>query len=71
VQAIEIPVEISWWETIWPFFSLAVIFFVLEIIALIITRDTRSQGLATAKDLLFLVLYVICLIIAIPESAAV
>jgi uncharacterized YccA/Bax inhibitor family protein len=71
VQAIEIPVELSWWETIWPFFSLAVLFFVLEIIVLIIDRETRSQGLATAKDLLFLVLYVISLIIAIPESAAV
>ncbi len=71
VQAIEIPVDISWWETIWPFFSLAVIFFVLEIIVLIISRETRSQGLATAKDILFLVLYVITLIIAIPESAAV
>jgi hypothetical protein len=69
VQAIEIPVDISWWETIWPFFSLAIVFFVLEIIVLIITRETRSQGVATAKDLLFLVLFVICLIIAIPETA--
>ncbi len=71
IQGIETPVDISWWETIWPFFFLAIIFFVLEIIILIITRESLSQGIAMAKDLLFLVLYVICLIIAIPEAAVV
>lgn len=69
VQGVDISVEISWWETIWPFFSLAIIFCVLEIIVLIITRESRSQGIAIAKDLVFLVLYVICLIIAIPEAS--
>lgn len=70
VQGVEIPPETSWWETIWPFFSVAIIFFVLEIIVLIITRESRSQGMAIAKDLLFMVLYIICLIAAIPEAAA-
>ena len=68
-QAIVTPVDISWWETIWPFFSLAIIFFVLEIIILIITRETRSQAIAMAKDCVFLVLYVIFLIVAIPDTA--
>ncbi len=67
MQGVEIPEDIAWWETIWPFFFLAIIFFVLEIIFLIVTRDTRSQGIAIAKDILFLVLYVIFLIIALPE----
>ena len=70
VQGVEVPADIAWWETIWPFFSLAIIFFVLEIIVLIITKESRSQSVAIAKDLLFLVLYVICLIAAIPEAAA-
>jgi hypothetical protein len=70
VQDVKIAADISWWSTIWPFFFLAVIFFVLEIIILIINRESQSQAVGTAKDLLFLVLYAILLIAAMPEAAA-
>ena len=70
VQEVELAPEISWWGTIWPFFFLALIFFVLEIIVLIANRDNDSQGAGTAKDIIFLILYVILLIAARPEAVA-
>ncbi len=70
VQGVEVPAAISWWSTIWPFFGLAVVFFVLEVISLIITRESQSQGIPLAKDVLFLIIYGILLIAAIPEAAA-
>ncbi len=60
---------ISWWSTIWPFFSLAIIFFVLEVIALVATRDVEKQVVPVIKDAVFLVLYGVLLVIAIPEAA--
>ena len=69
-QGVEVPPEISWWSTIWPFFGLAIIFCVLEIIILIASRDSQSQAAGTAKDIIFMVLYAILLIASIPEAAA-
>lgn len=70
VQSIAAPEGLSWWSTIWPFFFLAIIFFVLEIIMLIATTGSERSGLGAAKDAIFMVLYGILLIVAIPEAAA-
>lgn len=64
------PEGVSWWQTIWPFFFLAIIFFVLELIILIAATETSGQGAATCKDAVFLILYVILLIGARPEAVA-
>lgn len=60
---------VSWWGTIWPFFFLAVVFFVLEVIVLIANRDNASQGMGIAKDLVFLILYVIFMIVGRPAGS--
>lgn len=70
VQNVKAPAETSWWSTIWPFFGLAVVFLVLEVIILIINRDSKNQTIGTVKDVIFLILYVILLIAARPEAAA-
>ena len=70
VQAVAAPEGLSWWSTIWPFFFLAMIFFVLEIIMLIATTGPERSGLGAAKDAVFMVLFGILLIVAIPEAAA-
>ncbi len=67
-QGIEISPETSWWMGIWPFFSLAVVFFVLEIILLVANREAKSQALGIAKDIIFVALYAIILIAAIPGA---
>jgi hypothetical protein len=68
VQGIEVPAELSWWSTIWPFFTLAVAFFVFEIIALIVTDKPDAQGGRIVKDVLFVVLCGIVLLVAIPAK---
>lgn len=68
-QGIEIPPETSWWMGIWPFFSLAVVFFVLEIILLVANREAKSQALGITKDIVFVALYAIILIAAIPGAS--
>lgn len=70
VQSAAAPEGLTWWSTIWPFFFLAVIFFVLEIIMLIATTGSERSGLGAAKDAVFMILYGVLLIIAIPEAAA-
>jgi hypothetical protein len=60
--------ETSWWESIWPFFGLAVVFFVLEIILLIASREAKNQTAGIVKDIIFVLLYVIILIAAIPGA---
>lgn len=62
--------EVSWWETVWPFFFLGLVFFVLELIILIAATETSGQGAGTFKDVVFLILYVILLIAARPEAVA-
>jgi len=61
--------EISWWSTIWPFFFLAIIAFVLEIIVMLIQGSEGKQGLGAVKDSIFVAIYGILLIVAIPEAA--
>ena len=67
-QGIAAPAEQGWWSTIWPVFFLGVIFFVLELIAVIASRDRSKQTLPAAKDLLFVVLLAVLLIGAVPGT---
>ena len=64
VQEIEAPADLAWWSTIWPVFFLALGFFVLEVITLLVLRDSRGHVVPAIKDTLFVVLYAIFLIVA-------
>ena len=66
VQEIEAPADLGWWSTIWPVFFLALAFFVLEIISLLVLRDNRGHVVPAIKDALFVVLYAVLLIAAVP-----
>ncbi len=66
-QGVAGPEGIAWWETMWPFFFLAIIFFILEAVVLITARDSRSLG--AVKDAVFVALYGILLINAVPGEA--
>ena len=68
VQDVVVPEDISWWSTIWPFFTLAIIFFVLEIISLISSSKSDQQVVPAVKDALFVVIYGILLIVAMPRT---
>jgi hypothetical protein len=52
---------------VWPFFFLAVVFLTLEAVALIAAREGRS--LAPVKDAVFVALYAVLLINAVPGEA--
>lgn len=67
VQEIEAPADPAWWSTVWPVFFLALAFFVLEIISLLVLRDNRGHVVPAVKDALFVVLYAIFLIAAVPS----
>ena len=67
VQDIEAPAELAWWSTVWPVFFLALAFFVLEIISLLVLRDNRGHIVPAIKDMLFVVLYAIFLIVGVPS----
>lgn len=58
------PAEFAFWASLWPFFFLALIFFVLEIIVLLATRDSDNPAPGILKDAVFLALYGVLLIIA-------
>ncbi len=58
---------VSWWQTMWPFFFVAIIFFALEAVALVAARDGRS--VAAVKDAAFLAVYAVLLINAVPGEA--
>jgi hypothetical protein len=60
--------QTPWWGTIWPFFFLALAFFILEVIVLIANRNNASIGVV--KDLIFMILYVIFLIAGRPAEVA-
>ncbi len=64
VQEIEAPADPGWWSTIWPVFFLALVFFVLEIISLLVPRDPRGHVVPAVKDAVFVVLYASFLIAA-------
>jgi hypothetical protein len=57
------PAGVTWWGSIWPVFTLAVIFFVFEIITLLASAPER-QTVPAVKDALFVLLYGILLIAA-------
>jgi len=58
--------EVSWWSTIWPFFFLAIVFFALEVILLLAIRESDGSVTALIKDVVFVVLYVVLLLAALP-----
>ncbi len=60
---------VLWWTTVWPFFFLAALFFVLEIIMLVAWRDWAVGMVALVKDGVFIGAYAILLIGAIPAPA--
>lgn len=72
IQEVPEAEAVSWWSTVWPVFGLAVVFFVLEIISLIVAAAAASPRhvVPAIKDAIFFVLYGILLIVAIPEAAA-
>ena len=47
-------------------FFLALAFFVIEIVTLFVLRDNRGHAVPAVKDALFVVLYAIFLIVAVP-----
>ncbi|MDP6517275.1 MAG: hypothetical protein QF926_11730 [Alphaproteobacteria bacterium] len=69
VQAVPEPEVVSWWSTFWPFLILAVVFFFLEIIALLGARETDRHLVPAVKDGVFLALYAILLLVAMPEAS--
>jgi hypothetical protein len=64
IQGISTPPERSWWASVWPFFILATVFFILEIITLPASAPSERRALPVAKDGLFVLLYAILLIVA-------
>ena len=70
VQGVTMPADLSWWCSIWPFLFLAIIAFVLEIIVMLIQGNEGKQGLGAVKDGVFVAVYGILLILAVPEAAA-
>ena len=68
LEEMPMPGADSWWESIWPFFFTAIIFLVLELITIVASRETSRHGLSAAKDTLFVVIYGILLLIAVPAT---
>ena len=68
VQGMTMPAELSWWSTIWPFFFLAILAFVLEIIVILLQGGENKHGLGAIKDTLYVAVYGILLIVAVPEA---
>jgi len=65
-RGLEVPEDVSWWSSVWPFAVLALIFLVIEIIALIATRGTGRHGGGPARDTIFVILFAVLLLRAIP-----
>jgi hypothetical protein len=65
-RGLEVPEDVSWWSSVWPFAVLALIFLVIEIIALIATRGTGRHGGGPARDSIFVILFAVLLLRAIP-----
>jgi len=58
--------QASWWATTWPFLIVAAVFFVLEAVTLA-SSDGESQTLPAVKDVLFVVIYAVLLIVAVKS----
>ena len=69
VQEVEPPPEPDWWSTVWPVFFLALVFFVLEIIALLALRGGRGHVAPAVKDAVFVILFAVFLVAAVPDGA--
>ena len=67
LQEIEAPADTGWWSTVWPVFFLSLAFFVLEIISLLVTRDDRGHPVPAIKDTLFVILFAVFLVVAVPS----
>jgi hypothetical protein len=64
IQGLPTPAELSWWASVWPFFTLGAVFFILEIITLPASAPSERRALPVAKDGLFVLLYALLLIVA-------
>jgi hypothetical protein len=71
IQGIPAPGERSWWASVWPFFILGAVFFILEIITLPASAPSERRALPAAKEGLFVLLYAILLIIAVHPGGRV
>jgi hypothetical protein len=60
--------QASWWATMWPFLIVAAVFFVLEAVTLA-ASDGEGQTLPAVKDVLFVVIYAVLLIVAVKSYA--
>jgi hypothetical protein len=64
VRGVQLPETLSWWSTVWPFTVLAGIFLIIEIIALSVTRGSNRQAGGAIRDVIFIVLYGVFLLVA-------
>ena len=60
--------QVSWWATMWPFLIVAAVFFVLEAVTLA-SSDGERQTLPAVKDVVFVVIYAVLLIVAAKSYA--
>lgn len=68
MQGVPAAEDADWWSTIWPLFLLGVVFFVLELIAVIASSNREKQAVPAIKDALYVVLVGITLISAVPAA---
>ncbi len=61
-----VEVAVSWWQTIWPFFTLGIAFFLLELIALAARADHENPTVQVVKEALFVILFGAFLLAARP-----
>ena len=66
VRGIQPEETLSWWSTVWPFAILAGIFLIIEIIALSVTRGSNRQAGGAIRDVVFIALYGVFLLVAQP-----
>ena len=64
VRGVQLPEDLSWWSTVWPFTVLAGIFLIIEIIALTVTRGSDRQAGGAIRDVIFIALYGVFLLVA-------
>lgn len=68
-NGIPAPADLSWWSSVWPFFGLAVVFLVIEIVAQLIPALRHMHAVLGVKDLVFVVIYAVLLIKAVGQVA--
>ena len=66
VRGIQPEETLSWWSTVWPFAILAGVFLIIEIIALSVTRGSNRQAGGAIRDVVFIALYGVFLLVAQP-----